>query len=125
MRQKAAHWAKVETETLNNKMGVAKSETLVNTEAHTLPKGKPELVVHTLADTLAKTKSETLGDTLNDVKPEPLVETLRLETVGVILIDIQPKTVTTRLLTKYESRRLKQLATHNAISKLGSGRQLG
>ena len=44
--------------------------------------------MHTLADGLAKIKSKTLGDTLNDVKPKPLVETLRLQTVGVTLIDV-------------------------------------
>ena len=80
----------METETLNNKMGVAQSETLVNTLAHTPPKGKPKLVVHTLADTLARTKSEKIGDTLNDVKPKPLVETQCLQAVGVILIDVEP-----------------------------------
>ena len=63
----------METETLNNKMGVAESETLVNTVAHTHPKGKPESVVQTLADTLAKIKSKILDDTLKDVKPKPLV----------------------------------------------------
>ena len=79
----------METETLNNKMGVAESETLVNTLAHTPPKGKPESVVHTLFDTLAKIKSKTLGNTFNDVRPKLLVETLRLQTVGVTLIDVE------------------------------------
>ena len=57
----------METETLNKKLGVAESETLVDTLAHTRLKRKPESVVHTLADSLAKIKSKTLGDTLNDV----------------------------------------------------------
>ena len=57
----------METETLNKKLGVAESETLVDTLAHTRLKRKPESVVHTLADSLAKIKSKTFGDTLNDV----------------------------------------------------------
>ena len=55
----------METETLNDKMGIEESETLVNPLAHMPSNRKPELVVHTLAHTLAKTKSETLGKTHN------------------------------------------------------------
>ena len=53
--------------------------------------------MHTLAYTLAKKKSETLGDTLNDVKPEPLFETLRLQTIGITLINLQVETVIDKL----------------------------
>ena len=90
----------METETLNNKSGVAESETLFNTLARTPPKGKIDSVVHTLADTLAQIKSKTLGDTLKDVRPKPLVETLRLQTVGDTLIDVEAKTVIDTLAYK-------------------------
>lgn len=79
---------------------MAESETLVNALHQTPLKGKPKSVVHTLAELLEKIKSEKLGDTLNDVKPKPLVETLRLQTVGVMLMLVQVKTVIDKLASK-------------------------
>ena len=46
---------------LNDKMGVAESETIVKALAQTPLKGKPESVVHTLAYTLAKKKARHLA----------------------------------------------------------------
>ena len=62
---------------------------------------------------------------MNDVKPKPLVETLQLQTVGVMLIRVQVKTVIGNLASKLIKENAKTVSTNDAISKQGSGQQPG
>ena len=81
------------------------AETLAKVETEKPDFTPPESVEHTLAGTLTKIKSDKLGETLNDVNPKPLDETLRLQAVGVALIDVKVKIVIDKLAYKLKEEK--------------------